>query len=608
MANTIKIKRSTGSSAPTTLAFGELAYSSGSGKLYFGSSTDGTAVTVREIGGAAFTDLLSATAGTASASKALIVDANRSIANLGTVTATSFVGDVTGTVSSIANHTTDALTEGTTNKYFTQARARQSISVTDSGGDGSMSYDSSTGVITYTGPSATEARAHFSATTTGTGHGDLAYDSATGVFTLTKVSSANIRGELSATTSGTGYGSLSYDSTTGAFTYAKVTTADIRGQFSGGTGVTITDGSIAIGQAVGTTSNVTFNDVTVSGNLTVNGTTTTVNSTTLEVADKNITVAKGAVDAAAANGAGLTVEGPATPATLTYASADDSWNFNKQVKANVTGALTGNADTATTLKDARNFSASGDASASAVSFNGSANVDLSLTLATVNSNVGQFGSASEVPVVTVNAKGLVTAVSTASISTSFTVAAETGSNQTFNNGKTLTVAAGEGIDTSVAVDGSGNVTVTVAGELATDTNKGVASFDSGNFAVTSGAVTIKAGGVTATELATDAVETAKIKNDAVTTAKILDGNVTNAKLANSSITLTGGTGSDAVALGESLAISGAGSISTAVTANTVTVSVATADTSGTKGVASFNGDHFSVTDGVVSAILDGGTY
>ena len=47
---------------------------------------------------------------------------------------------------------TDAVTEGTTNKYFTQARARESISVTDAGGEGSLSYSESTGVITYTGP------------------------------------------------------------------------------------------------------------------------------------------------------------------------------------------------------------------------------------------------------------------------------------------------------------------------------------------------------------------------------------------------------------------------------------------------------------------------
>lgn len=42
-------------------------------------------------------------------------------------------------------------------------RARSAISVTDAGGDGSLSYNDSDGIITYTGPSAAEVRAHFSA-------------------------------------------------------------------------------------------------------------------------------------------------------------------------------------------------------------------------------------------------------------------------------------------------------------------------------------------------------------------------------------------------------------------------------------------------------------
>ena len=42
---------------------------------------------------------------------------------------------------------------------------RSKISVTDTGGDGSLSYNSTSGVITYTGPSAGEVRAHFSAGT-----------------------------------------------------------------------------------------------------------------------------------------------------------------------------------------------------------------------------------------------------------------------------------------------------------------------------------------------------------------------------------------------------------------------------------------------------------
>ena len=105
------------------------------------------------------------------------------------------------------------------------------------------------------------------------------------------------------------------------------------------------------------------------------------------------------------------------------------------------------------------------------------------------------------------------------ISTSFTLAADSGSNDTFNTGETLTFFGGEGIDTSVA-----NNAITITGEDATASNKGIASFASADFDVSSGAVSIKAGGVSSTQLA---------------------GSIANSKLANSSVTI----GSDAVALG-----------------------------------------------------------
>jgi len=63
----------------------------------------------------------------------------------GLVIAAGFTGPVTGTVSSIANHTTADLTEGA-DLYFTDGRARAAISVS-----GDISYNSSTGVITTTG-------------------------------------------------------------------------------------------------------------------------------------------------------------------------------------------------------------------------------------------------------------------------------------------------------------------------------------------------------------------------------------------------------------------------------------------------------------------------
>jgi len=91
---------------------------------------------------------------------------------------------------------TDDLTEGA-NEYFTQARARAAISVTDGGGDGALSYNSSTGDISYTGPSAAEVRAHISVTDAG-GDGSLTYSA--GVITYTGPSAADTRAHFSAST------------------------------------------------------------------------------------------------------------------------------------------------------------------------------------------------------------------------------------------------------------------------------------------------------------------------------------------------------------------------------------------------------------------------
>jgi hypothetical protein len=73
----------------------------------------------------------------------------------------------------------------------------------------------------------------------------------------------------------------------------------------------------------------TSGNVVISGNLTVSGTQTTVNSTTLDVADLNITIANGAANAAAADGAGLTVDGAS--ATILYQANGDNWSFNKPI-------------------------------------------------------------------------------------------------------------------------------------------------------------------------------------------------------------------------------------------------------------------------------------
>jgi hypothetical protein len=77
--------------------------------------------------------------------------------------------------------------------------------------------------------------------------------------------------------------------------------------------------------------------------------------------------------------------------------------------------ISGNAATATALQTGRTLSISGDVTYTSPLFDGSADITQVGTLATVNTNVGTYGSATLVPQFTVNAKGLVTAVSNIAI-------------------------------------------------------------------------------------------------------------------------------------------------------------------------------------------------
>ena len=110
------------------------------------------------------------------------------------------------------------------------------------------------------------------------------------------------------------------------------TTGDYVASLVAGTGVTLTNNSgetatptIAIGQAVGTGSNVTFNDLTVSGNLTVSGTTTSINTATLNVSD-NIVILNNDVTGTPTENAGIEVErGTSANVLVRWNETTDKW-------------------------------------------------------------------------------------------------------------------------------------------------------------------------------------------------------------------------------------------------------------------------------------------
>jgi hypothetical protein len=86
-------------------------------------------------------------------------------------------------------------------------------------------------------------------------------------------------------------------------------------------------------------SDVNARNLTLSGNLTVNGNTTFLNVETLNVEDKNILLANGASSAAASDGAGITIDG--SFASISYVNTGNKWAFDRNIDVNGSITATG---------------------------------------------------------------------------------------------------------------------------------------------------------------------------------------------------------------------------------------------------------------------------
>jgi hypothetical protein len=372
MAQTIKIKRSTGTAAPATLAQGELAYSKGSDTFYVGDPA--AANTPIPIGGAiknnAGTPVL-ATGITAAEIRTLIdVDLagtdNSTDQNIWyTITAD------TGTTS--ANTTTDSLAiEGGTG--ITTSISGDTLTITNSAAAGTLDDLSDVTItsvadnelLAYNSGTSewinqTPAEAGFATVATSGAYSDLsgtptipaAAANATitlsagtdlttgGDFTTNQSANETItfnHADITRTNTTTGTASPSYG---GTFTAIGSITTNARGHVtavdtktitlpaSDNTDVDVSDANLktrlaaldsaTIGDGTGT--------ITVSGNLTVSGTTTTVNTETINLADNIITLNSNSAATPTEN-AGIEVErGSATNTALRWNEGTDRWEF-----------------------------------------------------------------------------------------------------------------------------------------------------------------------------------------------------------------------------------------------------------------------------------------
>ena len=313
MASVIRIKRSSVSGNPATLAAGELAYSAltdngsnGGDRLYIGMGTEtaGNAANHLVIGGKYFTDMLDHTAGTLTASSAIIVDASSKINNINvgnltltgstnTVSSTDTNGNIVltpnGTGKLVLNNpyingTTDTLAEfiyDTVGGAVTGTAGQITVTNSDAGNTSTISLAS--GVATAGTYGSGTAIPSITIDTYGRVTG-ITTNSLSGSFTLGSTSislgstTTTIAG-LSSVTSTTFVGALTGNASTATSAATLTTARNINGvSFNGSADITVT-------AAAGTLSGATLNATVTASSLTSVGTIATGvwNGTTVAV-------------------------------------------------------------------------------------------------------------------------------------------------------------------------------------------------------------------------------------------------------------------------------------------------------------------------------------
>jgi len=217
--------------------------------------------------------------------------------------------DAGGTVALTTNipSTTDNLSEGSTNKYYTDERAQDAIATAIAAGTHTnitITYDDDNNKFTFVGANTYSDENAQDAVGNAVGTG-LSYNDTTGAISVDTTAIQARVADVSDTEIG----------------YLNGVTSGIQTQIDNKASLS---GATFTGAVSGTS-------LTLSGDLTVNGTTTTLNSTTISVDDKNIELGSVATPSdATADGGGITLKG-ATDKTFNWVDATDAWTSSEHL-------------------------------------------------------------------------------------------------------------------------------------------------------------------------------------------------------------------------------------------------------------------------------------